>query len=323
MVDVDLDELRRRLAAAGVTDVTPLAGGASSLTFRGALDGRAVVIKVAPPGVAPVAHRDVLRQARIIKALAATRVPVPTVLCEDPGSPPQTPPLFVMSHVEGDCVEPLFDGCTGASHEAPELAERYRSACRAMAALHSLSPVDLGVGDEPVIDPIAEVRRWCDTLQTVDPALVPGWEGVRDTLVRRAPEAMGPSVVHGDFRLGNLMAVGDRINAVIDWEIWSIGDPRIDAGWFLINADPDTYQRVPAPVGLVPPVAELAEIYRDELGRDVGDLAWFTALACFKSAATWSLIVKHNRRRRTPRAELEAMAATLPRLLERARTLLG
>jgi aminoglycoside phosphotransferase (APT) family kinase protein len=317
VVELDLDELRRRLAGANITDVTPLAGGASSLTFRAARGGQAVVVKVAPPGVEPVAHRDVLRQARIIKALAATRIQVPEVLWEDLGNPPHTPPLFVMSHVEGDCVEPLFDGCPPTL----ELVERYRNACRAMAALHSLAPIDLGLGGEPVVDPVAEVHRWSDTLQTVDAALVPDWHGVRDGLLHCAPPAMGPTVVHGDFRLGNLLAVGARINAVIDWEIWSIGDPRIDAGWFLINCDPDTYRRVPAAAGMAPPTDELAEIYQQELGREVGDLAWFTALACFKSAATWSLIVKHNRRRRCSRAELEAMAATLPRLLARARSM--
>src|SRR5215475_10840052 len=99
MVDLDLDELRRRLSGADVGDVRPLAGGASSLTFAGRRDGRAVVVKVAPPGVEPVAHRDVLRQARIIKALGATPVPVPDVVWEDPGNPPHTPPLFVMSHI--------------------------------------------------------------------------------------------------------------------------------------------------------------------------------------------------------------------------------
>jgi aminoglycoside phosphotransferase (APT) family kinase protein len=315
MAEVDLDALRRRLAAAEIADVGPLAGGASSLTLRGARFGREVVIKVAPPGVEPVAHRDVLRQARIIKALAATRVPVPEVIWEDPGNPP----LFVMSHVDGDCVEPLFDGVTTVR----DLAERYRNACRAMAALHSVSPTDLGVGGEPVVDPVAEVDRWCDTLQTVDAALVPDWQGVRDALLRTAPPAMRPSVVHGDFRLGNLMFVGTRVNAIIDWEIWSIGDPRIDAGWFLINADADTYQRVPASPGLAPPTAELAQIYQDELGCEVGDLTWFSALACFKSASTWSLIVKHNRRRHSPRAELEAMVPTLPRLLARARSMVS
>jgi aminoglycoside phosphotransferase (APT) family kinase protein len=319
MVELDLDELRRRLAGAGVTDVDPLAGGASSLTFRGARAGRAVVVKVAPPGVEPVAHRDVLRQARIIKALAVSRVPVPEVLWQDPGNPPQTPPLFVMSYVEGDSVEPLFDGCPPSR----DLAERYRNACRAMAALHSLSPIDLGLGGEPVVDLVAEVRRWCETLQTVDASLAPDWEGVRDALLDCAPTGMAPTVVHGDFRLGNLLAVGARISAVIDWEIWSVGDPRIDAGWFLINCDPDTYRRVPATTGIAPSIAELTEIYRREVGHEMSDLAWFTALACFKSAATWSLIVKHNRRRRSPRAELEAMAPTLPRLLARARSMVG
>jgi aminoglycoside phosphotransferase (APT) family kinase protein len=318
MVEIDLDELRRRLADAGLSDVAALGGGASSLTFRGQRDGLAVVVKVAPPGVDPIAHRDVLRQARILKALAGTRVPVPDVLWEDAGNPPHRPPLFVMSHVEGDCVEPLFDGCPPTA----DLVERYRNACRTMAALHSLSPIDLGLVGQPVVDPVSEVQRWCETLRTVDAALVPDWQGVRDALLGCAPTAMVPSVVHGDFRLGNLMAVGAHVNAVIDWEIWSIGDPRIDAGWFLINCDPETYQRVPASAGVAPPTTELVEIYQDELGREIADLAWFAALACFKSAATWSLIVKHNRRRRSPRAELEAMVPALPRLLGRARSIL-
>lgn len=318
MAELDLGELRARLADAGVTDVAPLSGGASSLTFGGDLGGRRVVIKVAPPGVEPVAHRDVLRQARILKALAATSVPVPDVLREDSGHPPDTPPLYVMSRVDGDCVEPLFDGCAPVA----DVTDRYRNACRAMAALHRLSPTELGLADEPVVDPVAEVHRWSDTLNTVDPALAPGWPNVRDALLACAPSAMAPGVVHGDFRLGNLLASGARINAVIDWEIWSIGDPRIDVGWFLINCDPDTYRRVRAPDGMAPPTTELAELYRCELGCETTDLGWFTALACYKSVATWSLIVKHNRRRRSPRDELEAMAASLPRLLARALSML-
>ncbi len=319
MPELDLEELRWRLAVAGIVDVAALAGGASSLTFRGARDGRAVVIKVAPPGVEPVAHRDVLRQARIMKALAGAQVPVPEVVWEDPGDPPDTPPLFVMSHVEGECVEPLFDGCPPAAG----LFERYRNACRAMAALHRLSPADLGLAGEPVVDPAAEVQRWCDTLRTVDAELVPGWRGVRDALLACTPRALRPSVVHGDFRLGNLMAVGARITAVIDWEIWSIGDPRTDVGWFLINCDPATYERVASSASVAPPIGELAEVYQRGLSCEATELGWFGALACFKSAATWSLIVKHNRRRRSPRAELEAMAAAPQRLLDRARSMLG
>ena len=73
------------------------------------MGGQRVVVKVAPPGVEPIAHRDVLRQARLIRALDPTAVPVPQVLWEDAGAPPEVPPLFVMSYLGGDSLEPLFD----------------------------------------------------------------------------------------------------------------------------------------------------------------------------------------------------------------------
>ncbi|WP_237570128.1 phosphotransferase family protein [Mycolicibacterium lacusdiani] len=319
MTEFDLDRLRVRLARSGVREVGVLAGGASSLTFRGVLDERPVVVKVAPPGHEPVGHRDVLRQARILRALGSTDVPVPEVLVEDAGSPP----LFVMSLVAGESFEPLFDGDTGlGGTEFDAVPNRYRSAARCLATLHGLSPVELGVGDEPVVDATAEVDRWCATLRTVDQDLVPGWEAVSGELSAGVPAPLGPAVVHGDFRLGNLLAVRSEVTAVIDWEIWSVGDPRIDLGWFLANADPATYSRPSSFVDAVPSRGDLLEHYTLD-GADVPDVAWFIALACFKSVATWSLIVKHNRRRPTPRAEFEEMAPVLPRLLQRARTLLA
>lgn len=311
MTDLDLDALAQRLP--DVTDLAPLAGGASSLTFRGVRDSRPVVVKVAPPGHEPVAHRDVLRQARMIRALRETDVPVPDVLCEDSGHPPDVPPLFVMSLVEGESFEPLFDDV----RFDPAVAQRYRSAARTMADLHRVAPADLGLTDEPVVHAAAEIDRWSATLETVDQTLVPGWADVRDALRASVPPALGPSVVHGDFRLGNLLAVGERIAAVIDWEIWSVGDPRVDLGWFLINADPHTYGRPSPYVDAVPSRADLIASY-----GEVCDVAWFMALACFKSTATWALIVKHNRRRSTPRTDVEAMVPVLPTLLRRATALL-
>lgn len=300
----DLDE---RLALRGVTGLDPLAGGASSITYRGEREGVPVVVKVAPPGHAPVGHRDVLRQARILSALASSDVPVPEVLACDDGDPP----FFVMTLVEGEAFEPLFDEAVGLD---PDVPQRYREAARVMAALHRVN-FDI---DGTVLDAAAEVDRWSATLRTVDPELVPGWSGTADALRANVPAAMAPVVVHGDFRLGNLIAEGACINAVIDWEIWSLGDPRIDLGWFLINADPATYSRPSPYVEAVPSRAELLECY-----GDVSDVRWFMALACFKSAATWSLIIKHNRRRATPRAELESMAPVLPGLLRQAESLLA
>ena len=110
---------------------------------------------------------------------------------------------------------------------------------------------------------------------------------------------------------------------MVDWEIWSVGDPRADLGWFLVSADPATYRRTTPYAASLPALDELTEIYSAALGREMTATRWFQALACFKSTATWSLIVKHNRRRATPDPALERMAATLPHLLERTQELLS
>ena len=86
-----------------------------------------------------------------------------------------------------------------------------------------------------------------------------------------------------------------------------------------MNADPDTYRRPTRYAGGLPAPDEL----RRRLYGEVPDLEWFAALACFKSTATWSLIVKHNRRRPDPDPEVEAMAGELPRLLDQARSRLA
>lgn len=325
---LDVDRLERRLAPLAVGDLRPLTGGASSLTFvgiAGAASGRTrVVVKVAPPGLAPVLHRDVLRQARLLRALRGSAVPVPEVLWEDEGDPPDVPPLFVMTYVEGTSFEPLFDpGHDREEGDEATVAEAARRAARTLAELHALDPAALGLADEPVVGPAGEIDRWCRSLRTVDPALAPGWEEVAKGLAAAAPEAVAPTIVHGDFRLGNLLRDGPRVTAVVDWEIWSVGDPRVDLGWLLTNADPATYRRATRYTATFPSPGELAEEHAGVLGRALPALPWFRALACFKSAATWSLIVKHNRRRHEPEPELEAMAGALPHLLERAIELLS
>jgi aminoglycoside phosphotransferase (APT) family kinase protein len=192
-----------------------------------------------------------------------------------------------------------------------------------LAQLHSLDPVGVGLAAEPGTCLLDEVERWCHTLEKVDPALAPRWLEVAAALRTSAPPALPPAIVHGDFRLGNLLAAGNRITGVIDWEIWSIGDPRVDAGWFLINCDPDTYRRPTRYSGAAPPLDELAAIYCAAMVTGVPRLDWFCALACFKSTAAWSLIVKHNRRRSAPNPDPASMAPVLPQLLVRAGELLG
>lgn len=324
MVDVEvaLDELTRRLEPLDVRNVERLSGGASSFTYAGRTNAERVVVKVAPAGVPPVRNRDVLRQARILKALHPTVVPVPDVLWEDVGDPPDVPPLFVMSFVDGTSLEPLFDRGGNEEDDEAVVAERMRNAARTMSALHALGPEALVLADEPEVGAAEEVDRWCRLLETVDPELVPGWQEVATELREDIPAAVPGAVVHGDFRLGNMISIEAEIKAVVDWEIWSVGDPRVDVGWFLTCANPETYGRSSRYASFVPALRELTDVYLDAGGRAVPDIGWFEALAHFKSAAVWSLIVKHNRRRSAPDAEIEQMAGVLPHLLDRTRTML-
>jgi aminoglycoside phosphotransferase (APT) family kinase protein len=249
-------------------------------------------------------------------------VPIPEVLWEDAGSPPDIPPLFVMSFVDGTSFEPLYD-VEGDGSSGKLIAERQLNAARTLADLHRLRHGSLDLGDVPVAAPQDEIERWSLALQTVEPGLVAGWEDVREMLVASVPAPCRPSLVHGDFRLGNLLAVGARITAVVDWEIWSVNDPRVDLGWFLLNGDPDIYRRETRYAKSMPSRTELVAAYGDSFGAHLVDLSWFEALAAFKSVATWSLIVKHNRRRAAPDPDIESLASVLPRLLARAATLLG
>ncbi|MCK9893475.1 phosphotransferase family protein [Frankia sp. AgB32] len=322
--EIDLGELAARLASIEVTDLRRLSGGASSLSYAAmatiAGTTRPVVVKAAPPGLAPVRNRDVLRQAALLRRLAPTGVPVPEVLWDDPGDPPGVPPVFVMAFVPGSSYEPLFDR---DGEDPPAIvAARMRAAAQALATLHRLDPAGLGLADEPRVGLADEVRRWERALGTVDAALVPGWETVTRALLATEPAALPPAVVHGDFRLGNLLAEGPTVTAVIDWEIWSLGDPRVDLGWFLINANPATYRREIRYADAIPSPPDLAATYSAHLGQPVAALEWFQALACFKSAATWSLIVKHARGRPTSDPLAEEMAGLLPALLAQAADLL-
>jgi aminoglycoside phosphotransferase (APT) family kinase protein len=211
-----------------------------------------------------------------------------------------------MSFVEGTSLEPLFDEQgTDPAEPVEDVAARFHDAAGVLAALHTVDP-----SLEPPAPLHEEIDRWTRSLETVDSALVPGWEQVAHDLRAAEPEPVPPAILHGDFRLGNTLAVGRRVTAVIDWEIWSVGDPRIDLGWFLISADPHAYRRRTPYVGKLPSSDELARAH----WSDTTDLGWFRALACFKSAATWALIVKHGKN--------PAGAAFLPGLLERAAQLL-
>src|SRR5581483_9524705 len=139
------DAARRRWPDAELGTLDPLPGGISSLTFAATLGAnddadRRVVVKVAPPGLEPVRNRDVLRQARVMKALHDTPgVRVPDVLFEDAGSPP----FFVMEFVAGEAYEPKWD-VSEAPPPPGTVDRRARAAAAMLARLRAAVPEAVG-----------------------------------------------------------------------------------------------------------------------------------------------------------------------------------
>jgi aminoglycoside phosphotransferase (APT) family kinase protein len=321
--------LRQAMPDAEVHRIEALPGGASSLTYRAQLKAcggsTPVVIKVAPAGVAPVGHRDVLRQARLLRALSSRPgIAVPTVLAMDGGEPPATAPFFVMAFVQGQSFEPHVDSSELLLPAPLEIERRALSAAVMLALLHAVPIQELAPAGEPHITINAEVDRWTKLFGTVDGSLHEGSAAIGEALLKSAPR-MGEAacIVHGDYRLGNMLCADGAVQAIIDWEIWAVSDPRIDLAWLLLTADPSLHPLAirDAP-GMPRPGVLLAE-YEQAGGRTVRDLDWFRALALYKMAAAVALIAKHDRRKPGGGEKAESLAPRIPLMLERARATLS
>ena len=317
---MDEGELTERVSKAlgrGVAPVATLTGGASSLVYSTTIldSDEKVVVKACAPGLEPVRNRDMLRQARAHRALQETAVPVPPVLAEDAGEPPAVPPFFVMGFSPGVCVE---IGFLPPEQLPPpnEVRGRQIDTARLMGVLHQVDPSAVGLDSEPETTLEAEVQRWTDSLNACEEDLRAGSGDVGERLLATVPKARPSRILHGDFRTGNVLADGDHVTSVIDWEIWSRGDPRVDLAWFLLFVEDD---RRPNPPG-TPSVDELLAVYQEASGEPVEDLDWFRALVRYKQFSAGAFITRNARRRGAP---VELVDNTDNWLLTNARTLLA
>jgi aminoglycoside phosphotransferase (APT) family kinase protein len=283
---------------AHVPDVTPplrfvlIAGGRSNLTFRVEdAAGRTFALRRPPVShVLPTAH-DMAREHRLISALGPTDVPVPAALglCTDEAviGAPFHVMQFVTGHVlrdEEDArgIEPALRAVIG-----DRLAET-------LAALHAVDVDAVGLGDLARHDGYVErqLRRWTqqyrDTqVEGVDHGgLV---EKVGADLAARIPAAQRVSVVHGDYRLDNVVLGDDgRVKAILDWEICTLGDPMADVGllqcfWSEPGEEPALLV-APTLVSGFCPRAQVLERYAAASGADVSEIGFYMAFGYWKLA---------------------------------------
>lgn len=305
-------EVARVRPGAVVSAVAVLPGGHSGLTYRVATDRGDLVVKAVPEGVNPIGRHDMLRQAEILNALGPTDVPTPKVVAVDR----EEPAWFAMTLVAGESLEPTLD----EPAVDPDLAAaRMRRAAEIMPVLHAV-PAGRLPGEQSPLSPGDELARWAKTMGAVPPEYVEGAEDFHRRLAASVPRGIEPTLVHGDYRLGNMLCEGAEPRALIDWEIWSVGDPRVEIGWFLVFADGSNFPGVGREVPGLPPATELTELSSG--GTTPEAQTWFNALGRYKMAA----IMGHNLRRhlegRHHDPAQEQLPATISRLITTGRSLL-
>lgn len=277
--------------------ITQLAGGRSNLTYR--VDGGTVplVLRRPPLGrVLSTAH-DVAREHRVLAALAASRVPVPApvAMCSDPDV--LGAPFFLMAWVDGRVcrsLEELGQAADGASDTADALAD-------VLAALHRVDPAAVGLDGfgrpEGFMD--RQIARWHRQTLASRTRELPDLDSLARRLAERVPRPQRASVVHGDYRLDNVLldrADPGRIAAVLDWELSALGDPLADLGMLCVYWDGLAgleYALAPGPgtVARWPGSVRIVDRYALSSGFDVAGLDWYIAFAYFKIAAILDGIV--------------------------------
>ena len=268
-----------------------ISGGKSNLTFLLRAEAGELVLRRPPTGeLLPSAH-DMMREARVQSALAGTKVPVVDIVLVDAGDLIGSP-CYVMRRVTGHVVR----GELPAGYaETPD--ERLALSCTfvdTLAELHAVDPGSVGLGDygRPEGFVARQVGRWTGQWRASVVRDVPEMDELARRLAATVPGQHRAGIVHGDYRLDNVVLDRDRpsrIRAVLDWELSTLGDPLSDVGLLaLFWTGPGEPQ-----LSLVPGVThgpgfptreQMLERYADRSGADLSDLSWHRAFAHFKFA---------------------------------------
>ncbi|WP_425826471.1 phosphotransferase family protein [Streptomyces fractus] len=318
-VDALAERVRGRLSelhqGADVGELRTLPGGHSGLTYSVAAGDARYVVKAVPPGQRPVGRNDVLRQARVLGALAGSDVPVPGVVALDDVQPA----WFAMEFASGEAVEPVLDE---PEVPAATAGARMLEIARVLRRLHATDIRTPGLDAPEPLDAAGELERWSRTMRAVPAELRPGGEELLSRLAEDVPADVPPRLLHGDFRLGNVLCVGEQATAVVDWEIWSVGDPRIDLGWFLLFADHHNFPQLGRAVPGLPSEADLLAAYLDgEPALPAMD--WFRALGRMKMAAIMGHNLRRHREGKHHDPDQERLPPTIAAMIRTARDILG
>lgn len=269
-----------------------ISGGKSNLTFtlHNPL-GQELILRRPPTGeLLPSAH-DMGREARVQRGLADTAIPVPRIVLHDEGDLIGIQ-CYVMEKVSGHIIRgELPEGYAQQASERVAMAEVFVDT---LADLHAVDAEAVGLGDygRPAGFMERQVRRWGGQWEASKSHPVAEIEELGRLLGERIPAQQRSAIVHGDYRTDNVVYALDnpgQINAVLDWELSTLGDPLADvANLMLYWRGPDEPQ-----LSLIPGITHLAgfpdrttllERYAQRSGADISDMAFYQAFAHYKFA---------------------------------------
>jgi aminoglycoside phosphotransferase (APT) family kinase protein len=269
-----------------------IAGGRSNLTYRVTDAGdRAFILRRPPLGATLGSAHDMGREHRILSGLADSAVPTPQPIAMCTDEDVTGAQFYVMEFVDGlvlrdeDEVQAAFDEA-GRRRVAEALVDT-------LADLHAVDPEAAGLGELGRRDGYAErqLKRWMRQWEASKTRELEAMEETHRLLSARVPPQDSTSLVHGDYRLDNVIVTpAGEIAAVLDWELCTLGDPLADVGQLMVYwAEPSDevvpLTRAPTLAPGFPRRAEIAERYAARSGRDISGLDFFVALAYWKLAA--------------------------------------
>ncbi len=269
-------------------DAVPVGEGHSNVTFMLSTD---VVLRRPPrPPLPPSAH-DVLREARLLRALESTPVRVPKVLavCDDElviGAP-----FYVMERKLGEVITDTMPQALDNPAERGAIAEELIDA---LVELHSVDWTSVGLEGfgKPSGYLERQLRRFNGLWEVNKTREIPEVEEVGAWLADNLPDSPPATIVHGDYRLGNTMFSSEapaRLVAIFDWEMATIGDPLADIGYMLTHwaqaSDPVTKFSLHSVTSLegFPSREEVVALYEERSGRSMQALNWYVTLAVWKA----------------------------------------
>jgi len=272
-----------------------LSGGTQNEIYEIRRGDEGCVIRIPPPGAPADRDRGILREWRIIEALDGTDVPhTPAVaMCEDAAVLGR--PFYLMGFVDGWSPMELTGGWP-APFDA-DLDARAGLAYQLVEGIALLSKVDWrakGLQDLGRPDGFHErqVDRWTAFLERIKGRELPGFDVAAAWLRAHRPIDYIPGLMHGDYQFANVMyrdGAPARLAAIVDWEMGTVGDPKLDLGWVVQSWPEDTSASEASESSYVdlagmPSRPELIQHYARVSGRQVDDIDYYVVLAKWKLA---------------------------------------